>query len=197
MNQPLLIIVTGAPCTGKTVLAREISRHSGMPLFSRDDFKETLFNSLGSSNRSWSRKLGRASYDLLFYVLNQFSLTKKSLIVESNFDAILAKDDFLKIESLDEYNILQIVLSCDFELLISRFSKRAASGERHPGHVDLQNIDELTKSLKERDFGAINLKSTILKINTDNFESINTNKIYEEITRMTHGSSVKGQNEKT
>lgn len=184
MKKPLLIIVTGAPCTGKTKLAGEVSLNTGIPCFSRDAFKEILFNSLGTDDRKWSKKLGLASYNLLFFVLNQFVQSKKSIMVESNFDSNRAKPDFLKIESIGEFNILQIVLMSDADIIMKRFLKRAISGERHPGHVDETNIDELKIILTERDFGAIDLESEVIIIDTNDFEMIEMNPIYCAIDKL-------------
>lgn len=63
-ERPLLIIVSGAPGTGKTTLARRLSERLSMFLLTRDDLKETLGDSLPSSSVSGSRALGRAAFRL-------------------------------------------------------------------------------------------------------------------------------------
>jgi predicted kinase len=69
----LLILISGFSCTGKTTLARKIAEKYSLPLISRDDIKESLFDSLGYSDREWSKKLGIASYDLLYFFTEQLS----------------------------------------------------------------------------------------------------------------------------
>lgn len=62
ISPPVLVIVLGAPGAGKTTLARRIAAEIGWPLLVRDDIKEILFDTLGWSDRQWSRKLGGASW---------------------------------------------------------------------------------------------------------------------------------------
>jgi predicted kinase len=64
--KPILILISGFSCTGKTTLAKKIAQRSSLPLIGRDDIKESLYDSLGYSDRKWSKKLGAASYDLLY-----------------------------------------------------------------------------------------------------------------------------------
>ena len=69
----LLIIVTGPSATGKTSLAERLSEDLSIPLIAKDTIKEQLFNSLGWSDRAWSRKLGGASYDLIWLIAERRS----------------------------------------------------------------------------------------------------------------------------
>ena len=85
MAEPLLVIVTGPPSAGKTTLARRIARDLGIPLFARDDIKEILFDSLGWSDRAWSRKVGHASWQILYHAMEELLRAGQSLVVESNF----------------------------------------------------------------------------------------------------------------
>src|SRR5688500_5640391 len=65
---PALIIVNGLPATGKTTLSIQLADALGLALFSKDMFKEILFDTLGWSDRAWSRRLGVASIALLVRV---------------------------------------------------------------------------------------------------------------------------------
>ena len=58
-----LIIVTGPPASGKTGLARRFAADLRLPLICRDDFKEKLFDTLGWSDRAWSKRLGLLTWD--------------------------------------------------------------------------------------------------------------------------------------
>jgi predicted kinase len=53
-----LILVTGPPASGKTTLAQPLARQLGVPLLGKDTVKEALFDTLGTGDRAWSRRLG-------------------------------------------------------------------------------------------------------------------------------------------
>jgi len=82
---PVLVVVTGPPGASKSTLARVLANELRLPLVSKDDVKETLFESLGWSDRDWSRRLGAAAYDLLFLVAGELLRSGVSAIVEANF----------------------------------------------------------------------------------------------------------------
>jgi len=59
----------------------------------RDDLKEHLFDTLGWSDRQWSRKLGLASGRVLYHLLEELLKANQSLVVESNFRKELASQE--------------------------------------------------------------------------------------------------------
>ena len=136
MTQPLLVIVTGAPCTGKTALAHRIALETGLPLVTKDDIKERLFDALGTGDRAWSTRLGSAAYDLLYYVLETQLRAGRSLIVESNFKPEASAASFLELRGRYAFDVFQILCRTESTVLLERFRSRWLAGERHPGHVD-------------------------------------------------------------
>ena len=58
---PRLLIVNGLPGSGKTTLSRELAPRLGLPLISKDDIKELLFDQLGWSDREQSKRFGGAA----------------------------------------------------------------------------------------------------------------------------------------
>ena len=56
---PRLLIVNGLPGSGKTTLSRELAPRLGLPLISKDDIKELLFDQLGWSDREHSKLRAR------------------------------------------------------------------------------------------------------------------------------------------
>ncbi|MGA7732343.1 MAG: AAA family ATPase, partial [Chloroflexia bacterium] len=82
MTQPLLIVITGLPGTGKTEMGRYLARELNLPLIYKDGIKETLFDSLGVGDWEWSRKLGSTTYSLMTYILEALMPAGISLVLE-------------------------------------------------------------------------------------------------------------------
>jgi len=59
---PRLVIVTGAPGTGKTILATRLSHELGLPLLTKDTIKEAMMDGLPVANREASMQLGAAAF---------------------------------------------------------------------------------------------------------------------------------------
>jgi predicted kinase len=141
-SPPLVLIVTGPPCTGKTTLARRLATSFALPLMTKDWIKETLFETLGAdcrqsaSDRAWSRRLGGASMELLYLYVESQLAAGQSCVVEGNFDTAFATPAFRRMAA--RYLFLPIQVNCvaDPAVLAARFRERARSGERHPGHQD-------------------------------------------------------------
>jgi len=142
----MIIAVTGLPCTGKSTLAERLRQHLMWPAFSKDAIKETLFDTLGWSDRAWSRRLSDASYELLFNLLRQIVSSRNHAIAEGNFRTEHAAR-FGALRTLGNMRLVQIVCAAEGELLKRRFLERARSGTRHPGHVDEQTYRELEPQL--------------------------------------------------
>jgi adenylate kinase family enzyme len=176
-----IIIISGAPGTGKTTLAKKISSEFKLPLLSKDSIKETLFDSLGIKDREWSRKLGIISYQLLYQTIELLLQTDKTFIVESNFKPEFDDQKFNNLKNKYNFEILQIICETKGEILLERFKKRSESGERHPGHVDHLNYDEFKDTLLKKDYPPLNIGGEVLKVDTTNFDQIDYLLIFEKI----------------
>jgi len=140
--QPLVLIVSGPPCTGKTTLARRLAASFALPLMTKDTIKESLFETLGTdcrqsaSDRAWSKRLGGASMELLYVYVESQLAAGRSCVVEGNFIAAFGTPAFRRLQ--ERYPFLPIQVNCvaDPSVLAARFRERALSGERHPGHHD-------------------------------------------------------------
>src|ERR1700712_3623889 len=105
-----LIIVTGLPCTGKTTLGRHIAKELGWPFVHKDGIKESLFDHLGWSDRAWSKLLGRASSELLYYFAETQLAAGHSFVIESNFDPTFATPRFQALQA--QYGFTPIQIYC-------------------------------------------------------------------------------------
>lgn len=178
---PVLLIVTGAPGTGKTTLARRIAQEFHLPLIAKDDIKESLFDSLGWKDRAWSQQLGRATMRLLFYFVETQLAAERSCIVESNFRAELATTEFRALQARHDFVPLQIVLKCERDALIQRFRARSNSDARHPGHVDHLSSEEELADILTRDYGALDIGGPVIEIDTTDFGKIDYAELFHAI----------------
>jgi len=173
MSKPLVVIVTGPPGAGKTVLGKRLSEELKLPFINKDEFKETLFDTLGLDNREWFEPLEAASLEILFHVLESHLKAAKSVIVETAF---IPQDHTARFVDLqDQYNFktVQILCNTDDDILFRRFIERVKSGERHPGHADhLTSYCRFTAFLRERGYGALDIGGSILEIDTTNLDAV-------------------------
>jgi predicted kinase len=139
---PLLLVVTGLPCSGKTTVARRLADDLGLPLLTKDDIKERLFDTLGWSDRDWSRKLGGATYEILYYSVEAMLAGGASLIAESNFPPVTAGDRLAEIRGRHPFRLGIVECVARADLLKARWARRAQVKTRHPGHNDSQALAE-------------------------------------------------------
>lgn len=188
MSKTLLLIISGPPCTGKTTLARKVAREFRLPLISRDDIKESLFDSLGVKDREWSKKLGIASYSILYQFIEIQLEAKNSFIIETPLKPEYDEERFLDLQKKYDFQVIQVMCKTDGEILFERFKKRSESGERHPGHVDDQNYDEFKEVLLKGEHRALNIGGKVFDIDTTDFKSIDYNSIFSAIKSATNNT---------
>ncbi len=172
MNEPGVIIVTGAPATGKTTLGRRIAHDLRWPFIHKDGIKETLFDTLGWGDREWSKRLGRAAMVLLFHFVTVQLRAGRSLVVEANFDPAFDTARFLDLRQRYPFEALQIVCETDGEALRQRYRARAESGQRHPGHVDHVLAAEFDFDELRRKHAALDIGGRVMWVDTTEFDAV-------------------------
>jgi predicted kinase len=176
-----ILFITGLPCTGKTFLGKQIAAHFSLPYIYKDGIKEELFDTLGWSDRSWSKKLGAAAYSILFYISEALLEAGKSFILESNFSAERDNPRLQKLQEKYNYRAIEIQCVADGEIIVERFRKRWETGTRHPGHVDPETYDELHQTLLQGSLPPLGLKGDYIEMDTSDFETINVGNLIRKI----------------
>jgi predicted kinase len=161
-----VLIITGAPASGKTTVGRQLAAALGLPYLSKDLFKETLFDSLGAHDRDWSRRLGGASMALLFRSAEALLAAGHSVALESNFYAAW---DTPQLRALSEHHpcrFVQVVCTAPGPTLVERFERRERSGERHPGHGGAASLDEILPRLLAERWDVLELGGPVFTVDT-------------------------------
>lgn len=131
-----VILITGAPASGKTTLARKLADRLSLPVLSKDRIKETLFDALDDVRTD---ALGNASFHLLMQLAGDLVRGSSAFVVENAFRA---SDGAALRQRLAGADVLHIHCDASHATLRPRIGQRAASGERHPSHryADLRNV---------------------------------------------------------
>jgi len=133
-NEMYCILVTGIPASGKSTIARMLSKKLNVPMISKDDMKEILFDDLGFNSREEKVKLGVASMDIMYYVAAQLMEINKPFVLEKNFEHS-SREGLMSILEKYSYKAITVTLTGGYEIIYERYAKRNDSPERHRGHV--------------------------------------------------------------
>ncbi len=128
------VLVGGMPASGKSHLARRLSKSLGLPLFSKDDIKERLFDAVGFRSREEKVALGVGAMEILYYAADQVMAAGSPVILENNFESVSLPG----LRALLERRRCQpitLLLTGDPAVIYRRFLERDQSPQRHRGHV--------------------------------------------------------------
>lgn len=135
---PRLLLITGAPASGKTRLAGELARRYAGCCCSKDEIKEVLFDTLGQGDAAWSRRLSDASFALLFAVASRLLADDRLLLLEGNFRAGEHEAPLRRLLEHSGAGAAQVLCVAAVATRAARLAARAADPARHPGHRDRQ-----------------------------------------------------------
>jgi predicted kinase len=124
-----VIVVSGAPGTGKSTIAAAIAADLGWPLLALDIIKETLADVLGLGDEGWSNRVGDAAAEIVFRLSAQF----EDAVVEGWW-----RGD-RRVRALGEFaGAVEVFCRCEPQLAARRMRGRHGAG-RHPIHRDVIN----------------------------------------------------------
>lgn len=174
--KPPLVLVGGAPGSGKTTLAIALAPRLALPLLRKDAFKETLFDALreaGSpeavSEREPSKRLGWAAIRLLYARAGDLLAAGCGCIVESNFYRGVSEQDLAPLLAMSDPRLIHC--EAPDSVLLARYQARHVAGERHPAHVDGAAIDDFRRALAAGSFAPLDVTIPVLRVNTvDGYE---------------------------
>ncbi|MBD3328480.1 AAA family ATPase [Candidatus Peregrinibacteria bacterium] len=186
MSKTLLLIITGPSCTGKTTLAQKIGERFELPVISRDDIKESLFDSLGVKDREWSKSIGAASFGILYKMIHILLKARKSFIIETPLNPEYDGRKFLELKQEYDFEVIQVMCKAEGNILFERFKKRSESGDRHPGHVDERNYDEFKEVLLKGYQEPLDIGGKVFEIDTTDYSTLNHESVFDLIETATN-----------
>lgn len=74
------ILIAGLPACGKSTLAASLADALALPLFSKDEIKERLFDAVGFRSREEKVRLGVASEEILYDVAEQMMKRRQAFL---------------------------------------------------------------------------------------------------------------------
>ena len=126
-----IVLVSGAPGSGKTTLAGMLAESLQMNLIGKDLIKETLWDVFDPprGDLEWSRRLGAAAMEIIWTLAAQ----SRRAVLEANFRP---HSDYekAKLSGLSA-RLIEVHCFCPQEVARERYERRAAESNNHPAHV--------------------------------------------------------------
>ena len=166
-ERPLLIIVGGAPGTGKSTLAQQISRALNVPVLSKDMFRETLVDATGLRTRDEVRAQSALLFRLLYGIAGRLLQDGSSVIAECNFRRDISEPELMPL--VERSRAVQIHCETSKEESLRRYVARFERGERHWCHFDADWLADERAGLHAQDadvYGPLDLGIPTLRVDT-------------------------------
>lgn len=175
-----LILLTGAPASGKSSVANALSEKLKMDKISKDEFKIKLFEQYGFQNHTEKKKLSLQGEEKMYHAIAEYLQNDRSLIVDNNFKNF---DTIRQLRaSAPACKVICIELTAEPLILAKRYNDRIRMQNRHPALYTLDVFPITPKShfhpvLKPADVIRIQQDVTeaiygdaVLKVSTDQIE---------------------------
>jgi predicted kinase len=131
-----LIVVSGAPGTGKSTVAAALAADLRWPLLALDTVKEALADVLGLGGEDWSDRVGDAAAEVVFRLAEAFP----DAVAEGWWRG--ARRERAQREFA---GAIEVFCRCDPEIAVRRMRDRHG-GRRHPIHRDVINPSILDRA---------------------------------------------------
>jgi predicted kinase len=128
----LFVVVSGAPGSGKSSIAKPLALALDLPVIEKDVVKEAMADVLGADSAEESKRLGAATMQVVI------ALARANLgaVLESTWIPELARPELASLPS----PVVEVL--CDVPIAVAIERYRARAGSRHAVHFDAARVDE-------------------------------------------------------
>lgn len=190
------ILVTGIPAAGKSTMARELGQRLNLPVISKDDIKELLFDEIGFRSRAEKVQLGVAAMRIMYQTAEALMTRRLPFILENNFEHT-SRDGLMEILDRHSYTAVTVTLTGDSPTIYQRFVRRNASPDRHRGHVvnncypekspqtipPPPSLEDFVNGFVGRGIDSFTANGPHIVVDTTDFAAIDMDNIVEQILR--------------
>jgi predicted kinase len=163
-SRPLLLVVSGAPASGKTTLAGRLADDGGLRLVSRDAIKEALADALGHPDSiEASRALGNGAYAAMFAVARRLLDSGVDIAIESNFRHGQSEPELLGLASNTDARCVHCV--SEPSTIRTRYESRTEV--RHPAHLDGVRHQDVMRELRDGRYTPLDVGWPTMVVETD------------------------------
>jgi predicted kinase len=163
----VLVVVTGPPAGGKSSASRAVASELRVPFLSKDELKERLYEVFGD-DESLERQIDSAALAILLSVAASQLRVGVSVVVESNFDARSDTTPLRDLADESDARVVQVHLGGSTDEIVEAFARRAAEGDRHPGHGDApEDAEEVRAELEAGRWEPLDLAGELIQADMD------------------------------
>ncbi len=138
---PLLVLVSGAPGTGKTTLAQHLSQILSLLLLSKDTIREIMIDAFTIQSREQSKAIGVPAYRVYYGIIGQFLAAGISIIADCNFHRGVSEHDVRPLIAKAQ----TVLIHCRTTHAIStqRFIERSQQPDRRYAALDAERLAQI------------------------------------------------------
>ncbi|MYD93605.1 MAG: AAA family ATPase [Chloroflexi bacterium] len=135
---PLLVIVNGAPGSGKTTLSRRLADALQLPHLERDGLKEILADHLEVADLAQSNALTPAAVGIFYALAAELARARVGMVLDQAYRRGLAEDQLRPLLASCRTVVIHCVVPR--EVSVKRYTGRFERGTRHAAHFDGERI---------------------------------------------------------